>query len=246
LPSAVCRRLHGIKGVVDLTSEQWTAAGVAVSLGIAAIGWALNVVVRRRADEVHLAVSSPSFHTADQHFNPAYAYSLGVRVINTGPGAAFDIAIGTVDPDQDGVYAEWETLPAMNPGATHTSFLGIHGDRAADDPGPEAARAYYERLVVMVTCWDRRGRQYLFTPRGSGVCRRRNIWKSKDAMYDAINSGEPARGEPPRSRGIGRRRSHPVTARHQGAAASIGAQEFGNVPWSRPGTQGSATTSLTT
>jgi hypothetical protein len=187
-----------------MTAEEWAALGVLSTIAVGMVGWLLKVLADRRSDQVRLAISAPTFHTADQDFNPDYAFSVGAQVINTGPGAAYHVAIGTVDTDQNGIYAEWQTLPAMNAGDEHITFLGMHAETAADDPEPQQAWDYYERLILIVTCWDRRGRQYMFTPAGGGSRRRTKLWKNPNEMYNAINSGEPARGDPPRARGIGK------------------------------------------
>lgn len=186
-----------------MTAEQWTAASVAAAVLIAVVTWLIKVAHDRRADEVRLAVARPTFHTADQPFNPVYAFSVGINVVNAGPGVAFDVAFGTIDPAKRDVYSEWQTLAAMTVGQNHTAFLGIHGATAADDPSAEEAWAYYRRLLLIATCWDRRGRQYLFSPAGGGRVIRRKLWRNREHMYEAINSGEPARGEPPLARGIG-------------------------------------------
>lgn len=186
-----------------MTAEGWAALSVLVAVVVAVATWVVKVVSDRRSDRVLLAVAHPTFHTADQPFNPVYAFSVGVHIINAGPGTAFDVALGTLDHEKQDIYSEWQTLPALIAGQDHTAFLGIHGSTAAEDPEPEEAWAYYERLLLVATCWDRRGRQYLFSPAGGGRVIRNKIWKNRNDMYGAINSGEPARGEPPIARGEG-------------------------------------------
>lgn len=186
-----------------MSAEEWTALSVLVAVVVAVATWVVKIISDRRSDRVHLAVARPTFHTADQPFNPVYAFCVGVNIINAGPGTAFDVALGTIDPEKQDIYSEWQTLPALTAGQDHTAFLGIHGPTAADDPQPEEAWAYYQRLLLVATCWDRRGRQYLFSPAGGGRVIRNKIWKNKNQMYEVINSGEPARGEPPIARGVG-------------------------------------------
>ena len=188
-----------------MTGDQWAALGVIATLGVAAVGGVLKWTANRRSDQVRIAIAAPTYHTAEQGLNSHFAFSIGVQIMNAGPGVAFDLCIGTIDPDHVGIASEWQMLPALGVGAVHVTYFGIHGKSPDDDPDPQDAWGFYERLVLMVTCWDRRGRQYLFTPAGGGVVRRKaKVWKDREHMYQFMHSSDPSRGEPPLARGIGK------------------------------------------
>jgi hypothetical protein len=189
---------------------QWTGTdlawlGLVVPLLLAAIGLAARAVRARRNARPHFVFDRLTLFGPNERPRSHYPFAIHFFVRNTGPGTAFGASATFLDSeDEPELFAEVYTQPAVMPGEPMDDFLGVRATRQKVDPTPEQARAFLERGIFVITCWDRFGRSYFFFPFGGG--RVRGLPWANPTEFARFISKFPSRGALPSSLGMGRLR----------------------------------------
>jgi hypothetical protein len=191
----------------EWTSETWTVVGVLVAILFPLLGFNLHRRSARQQDEPHIVFSPLEFQRPGEHPREQYPFAIAVRIWNAGPGPALHVSVAVVDsvddPDEI-VYAELLTRPVLAVGDTTADFLGLRGRERDEDISEGGARDFFDRCFLVVHCWDRRNRQWVFTPAGVQRIRKRHSVNSPQEMMQGLPAF-PSRGDARRSFGFGSR-----------------------------------------